>query len=354
MSKQLNEFRKTLKENNIDAMLVTNPFNRRYLSGFEGTGGVLLISRDDAILVTDFRYLEQAAQQAENFTVRRWQDDLYKSLAPMVAEAGWEKLGFEAKHIVYSTFNEMKNKMPVELVPVEEAVEKQRIKKSEKEIKALRRGAEILDRAYDYILTLIKPGMKEKELALELEIYLLRKGAEEMSFKFIVASGERGAMPHGTASDRVMQKGELVTIDFGAVFYGYATDMTRTLALGQIDQRQREIYNLVLEGQQRAVYAVKPGMKASDLDAVARSIFDDAGYGNYFGHGLGHGIGLETHEQPVLNPQSKTVLEPGMAFTVEPGIYIKGWGGIRIEDMVCVTEGGGETLTLSPRDLKVV
>ncbi len=354
MDERLTSFRKTLKENDIDAMLITNPVNRRYLSRFEGTSGVLLISNDEAFLVTDFRYTEQAANQAREFAIRRWQDDLHKNLAPIIKEAGWKKLGFEARHIVFSTYNEMKEILPSELVPLEETVEKLRMQKSEEEIEALRSGAKILDRAYEFILANIKPGQAEKELALELETYLLRQGAEERAFQFIVASGERGAMPHGTAADRRMQEGDLVTIDYGAVFGGYATDMTRTVVLGKADQKQKEVYNLVLEAQQEAVRAVKPGMKASALDAVARNIIDNAGYANYFGHGLGHGIGLETHEQPVLNPRSNTILEPGMTVTIEPGIYIRDWGGVRIEDMVVVTGSGGESLTASPRELTAV
>ncbi len=354
MSERLTEFRKALAEKSIDAMLITDPVNRLYLSGFEGSSGVLLIGRDEAFLVTDFRYLEQAAAQAGHFSVRRWQDDLYKNLVPIINEAGWKKIGFEAKNVIFSAYQEMQEKLPVELIPVEDAVEKKRMRKSEAEIEALRSGARVLDRAYEFILSFIKPGLPEKQLALELEIFLLRQGAQERSFQFIVASGERGAMPHGTASNRLMREGELVTIDYGAVFNSYATDMTRTLALGRIDQKQRDLYNLVLEAQQEAVKAVKPGMKASELDAVARNIIDQAGYANYFGHGLGHGIGLETHEQPVLNPRSVTVLEPGMTVTIEPGIYIKGWCGIRIEDMVAVTENGGEVLTKSPRDLTVI
>lgn len=354
MKSRLNKFRKILSEYSIDAMLISNPVNRRYLSGFEGTSGVLLISGTEAILVTDFRYLEQAADQAGHFETRRWQDDLYKSLAPIISEAGWEKVGFESRHVVYSTHQEMIEKLPAELIPVDDAVEKQRMRKGKAEIETMRRGAKVLDRAFKFILSIIKPGLPENELALELEIYLLRQGAEERSFRFIVASGERGAMPHGTASNRIMQEGDLVTIDYGAVFEGYATDMTRTLALGKADQKQREIYNLVLEAQQEAGRAVKPGMRASDLDAVARDIIDRAGYANYFGHGLGHGIGLETHEQPVLNPLSTTILKPGMTVTVEPGVYIKGWGGVRIEDMACVTAAGAEVFTASSRELTII
>ncbi len=354
MAERLERFRQVLKPNKIDAMLITNPVNRRYLSSFEGSGGVLLISEKQACLVTDFRYIDQAAGQAKQFQVRRWQDDLYQCMDPIIAEAGWKRLGFEAKDVVYSTYHEMKDKLPVELVPVENAVEQQRMVKSKQELDALRRGTEVLDRAFEYICNVIKPGMAEKDLALDLEIYLRRQGAEEPSFRFIVASGKRGAMPHGTASGKAMQVGELVTIDFGAVFAGYATDMTRTLCLGKPDQQQRQIYELVREGQKKAADAVKPGLKGSELDKVARTIFERAGYAQYFGHGLGHGVGLETHEQPVLNPRSATILEPGMVITVEPGIYIPDWGGVRIEDMVAVTDRGGDVLTKSPRELITV
>jgi len=351
MSERLDSFRKLLKPNNIDAMLITNSLNRRYLSGFDGSSGVLLIGHDQAYLVTDFRYIEQAKEQAAQFAVERWQDDLIKSLVPLIEKAGWTKLGFESKDAVYATYQEMAEKLPVDMIPLEDVVENLRMVKSDQELKVLSQGAQILDQAFDYICSIIKPGMMERDLALELEIYLLRQGAEETSFRFIVASGERGAMPHGLASTKVMKKGELVTIDFGAVFDSYATDMTRTLSLGKADQRQREIYNLVREGQQKAADAVKPGLKGSELDAVARNLFDQAGYAQYFGHGLGHGVGLETHELPVLNSKSKTILQPGMVITIEPGIYIPGWGGVRIEDMVAVTDRGGDVLTKSAKQL---
>lgn len=354
MSNRLELFRNELKDHNLDAMLITTPINRFYLSGFDGTAGVLLIGFEQAFLVTDFRYIDQASAQAKAFTVHRWQNDLYKSLAPLIDIAGWEKIGFEAKNVVVSSYEELKKSLPCELVALDSAVEKLRLKKTVAEIDKMQQGARVLDQGFEFICNIIKPGMREKDLALELEIYLLRQGATEMAFRFIVASGERGAMPHGTASDRVMEKGDLVTIDYGAVFDGYSTDMTRTVALGWADEKQKEIYDLVLRGQEQARQAVKPGMQASELDAVARNSFDQAGYADYFGHGLGHGIGLETHEEPVLNSRSRTILEEGMVITVEPGIYINGWGGIRIEDMVQVTGSGGKSLTTSPRELIVV
>lgn len=354
MSSKIDIARQLLEKEAVDVLLVTNPVNRYYLSDFDGSSGVLLISGETAYLVTDFRYTEQAEKQAKHFKIEKWQDDLYQSLVPLIEQAGWKKIGFESKHVVYSVYCEMKEKLPAELVPIKEPVENLRMIKNNTEIELLRRGGGILDRAFGYIQTLIKPDLTEKLLSVELEIFLLRQGAQKPAFNFIVASGERGAMPHGTASDKQIKNGDLLTIDFGAVFDNYATDMTRTLSIGEPNSRQCEIYNIVLEAQQAASAAVKPGLTGKEVDAVARDIIEKAGYGQYFGHGLGHGIGLETHEQPMLNHRSETVLEPGMVVTVEPGIYIPGWGGIRIEDMVWVTENGRELLTGSPRELIII
>lgn len=354
MSDRLKEIRKLIKKKNIDAVLITSRLNRRYLSGFDGTAGVLLIDHGSALLITDFRYTEQAARQAEQFEVVRYKDDLIKAMVPFIKNAGWKKLGFEAKDVVYSLYKDLHKKLPVELVPLDQSAEKQRMIKDDAELAILRNGAEILDGAFNYICSLIRPGMTEKEVALELELYLLKQGSEEKSFSFIVASGKRGAMPHGVASQKKLINGELITIDFGAVFDGYATDMTRTIALGSVGLHESKIYDIVKEAQQQGALAVKPGLRGKEVDAVARAVIDQAGYGEYFGHGLGHGVGLETHEEPVLNPRSSTVLKSGMVVTVEPGIYIPEWGGVRIEDMVLVTKEGMELLTGSSRELIIL
>lgn len=354
MNDKIDKTRQLLRENELDAVLITGSANRRYLSGFSGSSGALLIGREQAYIITDFRYIEQAKEQAGGFAVKRWKDDFNQSLAMVVKDAGWLKLGFESKHVAYSAFREMKEKLSAELVPLETTAEKQRAIKNETELSILRKGAKVLDRSFEYICAIARPGMTEKELSLDLEMFLRKEGAEEKAFSFIVASGLRGAMPHGIASDKKMDRGEMVTIDFGGIFDGYATDMTRTVALGKPDQRSVDIYNIVCEAQNKAASSVKPGLKGSELDAVARDIIGRAGYKEYFGHGLGHGVGLETHEQPVLNPRSETVLEPGMIVTIEPGIYIPGWGGVRIEDMVLVTEKGCEPFFSSSRDLIII
>ncbi|HED24344.1 MAG TPA: aminopeptidase P family protein [Firmicutes bacterium] len=351
---RLKKLRPLLQQHNIDAVIITNPINLRYLSGFDGTSAVLLIGASDAGLITDFRYTEQAAAQAGGFTIYRREEDLYKTIADIIKKKGWGRLAFEAKHVTFAEHREMAEKLPAELIPINESAESLRLIKSAAELELIGKGAAITADAFDYICSAVKPGLSEKELGLGLEMYLRRRGAEEKSFRYIVASGVRGAMPHGTASAKIMERGELVTIDYGAVFEGYATDMTRTVALGEPGKKRREIYAVVQEAQHAAAEALRPGIAAREVDGIARRIIEEHGYGDYFGHGLGHGVGLETHELPVLNKQSDTVLKPGMVVTVEPGIYIGGFGGVRIEDMLAVTENGADVLTEAARDLVVI
>ncbi len=350
-SKRLIAIRKIITDSEVDALMVTYPANCRYLSGFDGSSGLLLISDNQAYLVTDFRYLEQAEEQAGAFTVIRRQDDLYSGLSEIITQNGWHTIGFEAKHLLYDSYSEMSEKLKNRWVPLSDSVEQLRMIKNDAELDLMSKGAARLDQAFSYLLSLIKPGISERELSLELEIFLLRVGAEERSFKFIVASGTRGALPHGSASGKIIKDRELVTFDFGAVFDGYATDMTRTVCLGRPDWLQSEIYELVKEAQAAAVTAVSPRKNTKEIDSVARDIIEKAGYGEYFGHGLGHGIGMETHEAPTLNQRSETKLEAGMVVTIEPGIYMPGRGGVRIEDMVQVTAVGVRRMTTSSREL---
>ncbi len=351
---RIEHFRQVLAGKDVDVMLVVNPENRYYLSGFTGTSGALLISNKKAYLLTDFRYAGQAEQQAPHFKIKLFKDNYYEVISELIKSEGWNSLGIESKHISCHYHDQLKEKLKLKLVMLEESVEILRRIKDKSEIEELRLGAKKLDLAYKWLLEELRPGMVERDLAIELEIFLLRQGAERPSFSFIVASGERGSMPHGVASDKIMQNGELVTIDFGLVFNKYATDMTRTFALGNVDQRQQEIYDIVKRAQKAAAESVKPGITARDADKIARDIIEEVGYGEFFGHGLGHGVGLETHEQPSLNRKSEMILEPGMVITIEPGIYIPGWGGVRIEDMVLVTESGAERLTESSRELVII
>lgn len=354
MQQRLKQLQRYLREQGLDLMLVSNPANRFYLSGFEGSSGYLLIGPEQAIIITDFRYLEQARRQAPGFRHHPWKEDLYTSLLSLLNEIKPARLGFESRHLTYSAYRELREALSLDMVPLEYTVEKIRMIKSEYEIAVLRRGAAALDRAFNDILGYIRPGLTEREVAFELEFILRRNGAAAASFSYIVASGERGSMPHGVASSKVLEPGELVTIDFGAVFDGYATDMTRTVALGRAGKRQKAIYDLVYRAQQRALEGMAAGMSCREADRLARAVIEQAGYGACFGHGLGHGIGLETHEMPVLSPRGQETLAPGMVVTVEPGVYIAGWGGVRIEDMVFVNEHGVEVLTRSSKELIII
>ncbi|WP_390485644.1 M24 family metallopeptidase, partial [Staphylococcus pseudintermedius] len=226
--------------------------------------------------------------------------------------------------------------------------------KDEGEIKAIQKAAQIVDEAYKYILTLVKPGMTEKEVKAHLESKMLHLGADDTSFDTIVASGIRGAMPHGVASDKVIQSGEMVTLDFGAYYNGYCSDITRTFAVGQPSEEMVKIYNIVLKSQEAAIAAIRPGMTGKEMDSIARDIITEAGYGKHFGHSLGHGIGLDIHELPGLSQKSDVVLEKNHCVTIEPGIYVEGLGGVRIEDDILITENGGERFTNCTKDLIIL
>ncbi|MFY9543139.1 MAG: Xaa-Pro peptidase family protein [Dethiobacteria bacterium] len=354
MPERLKRLQQELKKRSLEAVLITHPANRFYISGFSGSNGILAIGAEEAFLFTDFRYLEQAEEQSPHFKICSWKGKLSEALQPVINAAGWKTLGFEEEHVTYSLYRELEEGLPLELLPLKGLVEELRVVKSEAEVESLRRGAAIMDRAFDFLINTIKPGMTEKELALELEYYLRRQGSEGILFSYIVASGERGSLPHGIASEKPLRSGELVTIDFTGTFDSYATDMTRTIALGEPGARAREVYEIVRLAQQAAREKIRPGMKGIEADALARELIKEAGFGEYFGHGLGHGLGLEVHEQPVLSPRSESILAPGMVVTIEPGVYIPSWGGVRIEDMVLITSGGAESLTESPRELIVI
>jgi Xaa-Pro aminopeptidase len=276
-------------------------------------------------------------------------------LSRLARENGWSRIGFEAAHTTVAGLNSMSPFFDgLELVHVGAELDTVRNIKDTREISLLEDVATLASDALHSVLPMLVPGVVESELALELEIAMRRRGAEGRGFDFIVASGVRGAMPHGRASDKKVVAGELVTIDFGAVLNGYHSDETVTVAVGEPDARQREIHDLVRTAHDLAIEAVRPGISCRELDAVARQYLENKGVGEYFGHGLGHGVGLEIHEKPVISPRSQAVVEEGMVFTIEPGVYIPGWGGVRIEDTVVVTADGCRVITKVPKELLVV
>ncbi len=345
-------FRLRQKMRSLDALLITRPENCTYLSGFEGDSAVLLITRMYNFLITDFRYLEQAAAQAPLFQIMDQKGPVEKCLAEVMQAAQIRTVGFESDHLTCRQFGLIKNEAAaVEFHPAEGLAEDLRLVKDAEELILIRRAEQIGDEAFNEVLGFIRPGISERDVAVELAYQMQKRGASKLSFNTIVASGVRGSLPHGEATDKIIESGELVTMDFGCVFAGYCSDMTRTVAIGKADDKQKEIYNIVLDAQLTGVAAVKSGAKASEVDKVARDVIAAAGYGEYFGHSLGHGVGLEVHELPNLSPKSTYTLEPDMTVTVEPGIYIPGWGGVRIEDLVMVGLDGCELLSRSPKEL---
>ena len=349
----LQRLREAMEKKNFEAMLVTKPENRRYLSGFTGTAGIVLITQTNAWFITDFRYKDQAASECQGFEILIHTPE--KSVYDLINELGIKSIAFEDEYMTVSAYNTYKSKLKnVELVPNNQLIENLRLLKSEEEIETIRKSASIADAAFEHILSFIKVGMKEKEVALELEMFMKKQGASALSFDIIVASGWRSALPHGRASDKIIETGDFVTMDFGCVYKGYCSDMTRTVVMGQASEKQKKVYETVLKAQEEALKAIKPGVSGKDADKVARDIITEEGFGDYFGHGLGHGVGLEVHEAPRLAPIGEKILEKNMVVTDEPGIYIPDFGGVRIEDLIVITENGCERLSTSPKNLIVI
>ncbi|MBP2240838.1 Xaa-Pro aminopeptidase [Cytobacillus eiseniae] len=351
---KLQKLRSRFEKLGIDGMLITSTYNRRYMSNFTGSAGVVLISGEHAQFITDFRYIEQATAQCEGYEIVKHEGSIPAEVAEQVKKLGIKKLGFEQDYLTFSAFKTYEKAVQSELVPISGEIEKLRLIKTESEIKILKVAADIADAAFKHMVEFIRPGLTEMEVSNELEFFMRKAGAISSSFDTIVASGHRGALPHGVASEKVIEKGDMVTLDYGAYYKGYISDITRTLAVGEPDAKMKEIYDIVLNAQMRGMDGIKPGMSGKEADALTRDYITEHGYGEYFGHSTGHGIGLEVHEGPSLASKSEIILEPGMVVTVEPGIYIPGLGGVRIEDDTLITNDHNETLTHSTKDLIIL
>ncbi|MBP5200572.1 MAG: aminopeptidase P family protein [Schwartzia sp.] len=353
ISERLSRLRDFLREKKADAIVVNKEVNLRYFSGFRGDDSLLLISQDDALLVTDSRYTEQAAQQAPLLEIVEQKRGLFAQAADCVKKRGWKKLAFEGNAMLYDSFVKFGELLGAEAaldVPVR--LDELRQVKEAEEIAAMKKAAEIGDAAFQDVIKFIRPGVSEREVAVRLETAMRALGSERPAFTTIVASGVRGSLPHGVATEKLIVSGEFVTMDFGAVYDGYHSDMTRTVCAGRASDEQRALYRTVLDAQEFGVSLVKPDASGKEIDAAVRQRLTDAGYGEYFGHGLGHSLGLEIHEEPRLSKASACEhLLPGMVVTVEPGVYLPGKCGLRIEDTVLVTDTGGEILTTSSKKL---
>jgi len=339
------------KEYKVDAILFSNLLNIRYLSGFSGSEGALLVTPENCWLLCDSRYTIQARLETVDIDVIQFSEKK-NSLAALIEEQKLSKLGFEAAHTTVAAYREFSTCIKgCELIAIGDTLDQIRSIKDMDEIGKLSTVAQLASTSLISILELIKPGVSEAFVARELEFEMLRNGAQGRAFDFIVASGKRGSLPHGRASEKLICNDELVTIDFGAVLDGYYSDETVTIAVGKPYERICNIYYIVKEAHDMAIAAVRPGMSCSDVDRVAREHIRSSGFGEYFGHGLGHGVGLEIHEKPVISPRNNLVIEEGMVFTIEPGIYIPELGGVRIEDTIAVTKDGCRILTQTPKDL---
>ncbi len=346
--------RELLPRFDIDAILVSDMKDIRYLAGFTGSEGLLLLSGAEVSLLVDSRYTVQAQAETSGCTVIEFREKK-AALEALVAEQSVTSLAVQAEHVSVAFYNELTKLLTsVRFVPLGADLALLRQVKDSYELESLAKVAEIASSALLDIIRTIHPGDTEKDIALRLEFAMRTAGADDTSFDIIVASGVRGALPHGKASGKPIKQGELITIDFGALLDGYNSDETVTVAFGKPDEKQRHIYQVVKDAHDRAIEAVKPGMRCKDIDLVAREYIQQNGYGAYFGHGLGHGVGLDVHEKPVVSFRSEDIVVEGMVFTIEPGIYIPGWGGVRIEDLLVVTSNGCRLLSRVPKDLMVL
>lgn len=333
----------------IDSLLISRPADVRYLTGFTGGEGQLAVFSDEALLFVDFRYTEQAEKEAPGVTVTEYRGRIEEPFADMTKRLG--HLGFDSTFLTYRTFHEIREKTGLALTPCREPVSPLRAVKDAEEITMIKNSAEVAEKAFAGIRQNIRPGLTEKDVSDEIEYQMRKLGADAGSFPAIIASGINASAPHHTVSNRVIEAGDCVLIDWGASVSGYASDTTRILFLGEPTDEHRTVYAAVLEAQRRGLEALRDGRTGVEVDGAARTHLTDLGYGKCFGHGLGHGVGLEVHEPPRLSPRSEDVLEEGMVVTVEPAVYKRNWGGIRIEDLAVVTKDGHELLTSLPKDI---
>ena len=351
--KRISRLRGSVSDDPRSAMLISSRGNCRYLSGFTGSNGYLLVTESRALIFTDFRYLEQTKNECPGFEIVQILGG-YEPLAKVVSDMNLKCVLFEPRHTSYADHQRIRSTLmdDIFLNPAEGAVESLRITKDENEIELLQTAVNLADSAMEQALKSVHTGVPEIEIAKVIEACLRDLGADAVAFDTIVGAGANGAMPHHRADQTLIKKGDPVVIDMGALFKGYRSDLTRTVLAdpsGKSHEKFEEIYGIVLEAQLAAEKAAEPGMRAADLDRVSRSVIEKSGYGKYFGHGLGHGVGLDIHERPMVAPSSTDVIEIGSVFTIEPGIYLPNWGGVRIEDVVSMEESGPRVLTKSPK-----
>ena len=349
---RIEALRDYLHDQRLDGVIINKLENLHYFSGFTGDDTMLVVSAEDAVLVTDFRYVEQARQEAPDYRLAKQEKGLLLRVAEVVQELGITQVGFEGAALVVDWYGKIKEQVGDRITLKSVNLNDLRQIKDQEELECIRKAVAISDKAFEDIITYIKPGISENQVAARLEGVMRSLGSQRPAFTTITASGKRGSLPHGTATEKLINAGEFVTMDYGAVYKGYHSDITRTLCVGRADVKQRDVYDAVLQAQLLGVSLVRPGAAGKAVDGEVRKYLHARGYAEYFGHGLGHSLGLEIHESPTLSPRSTCEgLQPNTLITVEPGVYIPHWGGVRIEDTVLVTDTSHEVLTSSPKEL---
>jgi len=340
-----------------EAVLITSDASRQYFTGFKSSAGTVLVTPNDAVLFIDSRYFEKASGTVTSCKVMLLVD-IASQLKERLEVQKTEIIYTETSCISLEEYNLYSRILPSVKVSTDNKadliIKKLRSKKSQEELEFIKYSQSLTDKTFEYILDYISVGKTEKQTALEMEFFMRRLGSEGVAFDFIVVSGKNSSLPHGVPTEKSFEKGDFITMDFGAVYSGYCSDMTRTVALGEITDEQKQVYNTVLEAQSKALEIMRAGITGLEADKAARDVIENRGYGEFFGHSLGHSVGLEIHEYPNCSPKSKTVLESGVIMTVEPGIYIPEKFGVRIEDMVLIRENGCENLTHSPKNLIIL
>ncbi len=350
---RVDKLRRKLEGDGLDSFIIFSPHNIRYLCGFSGSSGILVFCLDRLFLITDFRYVERAKLETFGCEIRIAKNRLIKEIPNIDSSFLGDSTCFESDFISYKTYLDLSEAIDSTLVAREGYIESLSMLKDRGEIEKISMAVEIADSVFDFIVSIVRPGISERGISTEIEYAVRKNGAERTSFDTIVASGARSSMPHASVSDKTLEEGDLVIVDFGALYDGYASDMTRTLSVGSPDNRQKEIYDVVLRAQEESIAKAKAGMLCSELDQVGRSVIEKTGYGANFGHSLGHGLGMRVHESPSVSSNSEVKLEKGMVITIEPGIYISDWGGVRIEDVVVITDSGCRVLTRSSKLLHI-
>ena len=346
----------TLLTNEVDGLLLTSRYSRHYGAEFDIAEGVAIVTKAGCRYFTDSRYIESAQNNIKGFEVLEMNkaNPFNKLLNDAIADFGVHQLGYEENYLSVAEFLDFQTNLNAELVAMGKEIAGFRAVKEEWELARMRKAQEITDKAFSEVITRIKAGMTEKELQAELIYCLYKNGGEGLSFDPIVVSGPNTSLPHGVAGDRVIREGDFITMDFGVLYGGYCSDMTRTVALGYATEEMKTVYETVLAAQKAGIAITKAGITGAEIDGAARKVITDAGYGKYFGHGYGHSLGLEVHEAPNCNPNGTTPMEANMVASAEPGIYLPGKFGVRIEDVVIFTADGCEDITKSPKNLLIV